>query len=151
VQVDSAPSCAHSEGLVGKFLHGLCSKCTQKVKSSAGFAYCSDASDPKGWDVNCVNQAKALCTNPADRMTPSHNECSTGAALNAYSSGCTLAVCMDPATAYCCAPGGTWDATCSNAANSGKCQFAKKACSFGPACFSGLCFSQPTTTGTNTF
>jgi len=139
VQVDSAPACAHSELVTGKWLHRRCSTCTSQVP-----AYCTDPTDSRGWDANCVASAKALCTT-SWMMSSSHGECTVGSGLDRYDSGCTLAVCLDPAHASCCTSGRTtWSADCVAAADS-KCKFAKN----GGSPMFGFCMSQPTTTGGN--
>ncbi len=127
VWVDSTPACAHSELAAGKWLHRGCSTCTSRVP-----AYCTDPADSRGWDANCVMQAKSLCTS-AQRMA-THSECATGAGLQKYDSGCTLQVCLDPAFASCCNTGSTaWTSACVNAASS-KCASASN----GPSHF-GFC------------
>jgi hypothetical protein len=147
VTVDSTPACAHSELLTGKWLHDNCNDCTRLVASH--LPYCSNPADSRGWDSACVDKAKVVCT--ATQRMVTHSECTTGPALNLYDSGCTLAVCLNPATSHCCAPGGTWDASCTAAANGAACSFAKKACTgFGGSCLLGLCAGQPTTVGTTT-
>ncbi len=138
VWVDSTPACSHSEFLVGKWLHHSCSTCAAKVP-----AYCSSPTDSRGWDAACVASAKSVCT--PTQMMSTHGECTTGANLTLFDSGCTLAVCLDPAYASCCSPGSaSWTSTCSNAANS-KCGFAKKT---SGGILLGICASQPVTSGT---
>ncbi len=107
VNIDSTPACAHSEFVVGKWLHERCSPCTRKVA-----AYCNDPADARGWDEGCIVQAKQLCT-PGERMA-AHGECTVGAALSPYDSGCTLAVCLEDPS--CCGAGG-WTAACVQAAD----------------------------------
>ncbi len=161
VYVDSTPSCSHSEFVTGKWLHDNCDTCTALV--TFALPYCSNPADSRGWDSACVAKANEICST-TQKMT-THGECTTGPALTAYDSGCTLAVCLNPATSYCCAAGGAWDAGCVAAADSSACSFAKKPCGTSQSCLAtGLCTSQPfivgnaltggtftsgTTTGTN--
>jgi hypothetical protein len=116
IYVQSVPACAHSEYTVGKWLHPECSTCTGRVGG-----YCTDPTDPRGWDQGCVDFAKAvasysfdLCESSEERMA-AHSECTAGAALGTYDSGCTLTVCMSNPS--CCSPWGTWSAACVDAAN----------------------------------
>jgi hypothetical protein len=117
VHVDSTPACAHGELTGGKWLNEGCSQCTNRVTyadwtSTGGYpyAYCTDPAGP-GWDANCVAKAQAVC--PAAELMTSHSECTAGAALGIYESGCALKVCLgDPS---CC--NGSWSSTCVAAAN----------------------------------
>jgi ADYC domain/Pentapeptide repeats (8 copies) len=110
IAVKSAPMCSHSEFKTGKFLRADCSPCTAAVPS-----YCTDPSNPLGWDQACVNAAlsSSTCTNTANRMAL-HSECTVGAALEPFDTGCTLQVCSsgDPTVAHCCSNGAQWDQAC---------------------------------------
>ncbi len=134
VSIDSTPACSHTEHTVGKWLHVRCSSCTARVP-----AYCSEPNDPRGWDANCVAQAQSSQCSSTQRMG-THSECTTGQGLDKLDSGCTLAVCLDPAYASCCDTTSptAWTSTCRAAANS-KCKFAKN--SNGGNSFIGLCDS----------
>jgi hypothetical protein len=94
VMIDSAPACAHSERTVGKWLqtHDLfsagCSTCIQTV---AGYnAACSSATGK--WDASCVALALQHCG--SSTMMTAHGECTTGAALPKYATGCTLKLAL---------------------------------------------------------
>jgi len=109
IWVDSARACAHTEQTVGKWLNAECNGCVRQV-----YPYCRDAHDPRGWDAACVARAAAVCNGAT---MASHAECSTGAPLGKFDTGCTLAVCLDPANASCCDPNGAWSAACVAAVN----------------------------------
>jgi hypothetical protein len=116
VSIDSTPACAHSELQRGKWMHDLCSPCTQHVAAVA--PHCSDPSDVRGWDAECVSQAlnSSVCST-ADRMAV-HSECLGGMALSKLDTGCTLRVCLDPSFAGCCGSLLTgWSQSCVAAAN----------------------------------
>jgi hypothetical protein len=113
LQIESTPSCAHSEFEVGKWLHSSCSACTD---SAAIPAYCTDPNDSRGWDAGCV--AAASTCNYTTKMAPTHGECTTGVGMNKYDSGCTLALslkgyagCFDTTNIS------GWSSTCVAAAN----------------------------------
>lgn len=111
VRIDSTTACAHSELTVGKWLHGHCNSCTNDMS-----AYCTNPADPRGWDANCVAEAASRCTATDPPMT-AHSECTTGAALPKFATGCTLRVCNERPS--CCnSTGGTWDSTCASTAAS---------------------------------
>jgi hypothetical protein len=116
VYVDSVPACGHSEYTVGKWLHSDCTYCAGKMP-----AYCNDPADPRGWDQGCVDYVKANDDQPwhvcygADNVMSTHSECTTGAALGKYDTGCTIAVCASNSS--CCSPSGTWSQACVDAAN----------------------------------
>lgn len=109
IRIDSARACAHTEQTRGKWLNRECSGCARDV-----YPYCTDPSDPRGWDAGCVARAASLCSG---RTMAVHSECTTGANLDKYDTGCTLAVCLDPANADCCSPTGAWTAACVAAAD----------------------------------
>ncbi|MBA2538332.1 MAG: hypothetical protein H0V17_01750 [Deltaproteobacteria bacterium] len=118
VSIDSTPACAHSEQMVGKWLHESCSSCTNAVKYSewtwtAGYTY-AHCTDPQGggWDSSCVAKAQQVCS-PASQ-TASHNECTVGAGLDKFDTGCTLQVCLENES--CCTANG-WTSDCVAAAN----------------------------------
>jgi hypothetical protein len=101
--VDSARACAHTEQTVGKWLNRRCGSCVNQV-----YPYCSNPDDKHGWDAACVARANEVC---ASTMA-AHSECVTGASLDKFDSGCTLAVCLDDKYADCCSPHGSWSARC---------------------------------------
>jgi hypothetical protein len=113
--VRSAPMCAHSEYKTGKWLHHECSPCAGAVP-----AHCNDPASSLGWNQTCVNAAlnSATCTNTSQRMAL-HSECTTGAALEPYDTGCTLQVCSTPGYASCCGnnPGDSWTQACASKAD----------------------------------
>jgi hypothetical protein len=117
VWIDSTPACGHSEQTLGKFLHHQCSACTREMWDTISaadqtLAHCF--APPGRWDEPCVAAATG-CSQPTMAQ---HGECTagtTGAALSIYDSGCTIAVCSDPAHASCCSTG--WGSACVEAAN----------------------------------
>jgi hypothetical protein len=109
IWVDSARACAHTEQTVGKWLNRECASCVRQV-----YSYCSNPADPRGWDAGCVSRAASVC---GTNTMAVHSECTTGAHLDKYDSGCTLAVCLDPAHADCCSATGQWSAACVAAAD----------------------------------
>jgi hypothetical protein len=114
IRVSSTPGCAHSEQTVGSWLHRDCSRCTEQISADPAYGYCTDPTDPTGWDLACTVRA-AQCTGA---QMASHSECTTGRSLQKYDSGCTLSLCLDPAYADCCALDKLgWSATCVAAAN----------------------------------
>jgi hypothetical protein len=72
--------------------------------------------------VNFANTSRTLnyrqCYYAGSRMAE-HSECTVGHGLGKYNTGCTIAVCMDPQYAGCCADGvvNAWSASCVAAAN----------------------------------
>lgn len=109
LHVSSTPGCAHTELMVGKWLHPSCSPCTSLVPD-----YCNDPT--KRWDEGCVKAA--LSCAPADRMSSTHSECTTGAGLSMYTSGCTLAMSMKGyASCFDENNPSAWTSTCVAAAN----------------------------------
>jgi hypothetical protein len=110
IRVDSARACAHSEQTVGKWLNRECNACVAQV-----YPYCSDPYDPRGWDAACVARAADVC---GSSTMAGHSECTTGAGLYRFDTGCTLAVCMDTAYSGCCNPLiKSWSSACVAAAN----------------------------------
>jgi hypothetical protein len=108
VWVASAPSCAHSEWMRGRFINQGCN----------GNCYFADVMPscfrPTGsWTQTCVDYATQHCS-VANHMTP-HSECTTGVALPKYGSQCTLILSADSSLAKCFATG--WDSDCVIAAN----------------------------------
>jgi hypothetical protein len=102
--------------MVGKWLAPSCSKCTP-AESSPVPDYCNDPLDSRGWDAGCV-QAALSCP-VADRMSPTHSECTTGAGLSKYTSGCTLKMSMKGyASCFNTSSATAWTAACVSAANS---------------------------------
>jgi hypothetical protein len=131
--VDSVPACGHSEYTVGKWLHHECTRCTDGVP-----AYCTDPADPRGWDQACVDYVKAndnstyqVCYG-ADKVMSTHSECTPGAALRKYDTGCTMTVCASNAS--CCSPSGLWSQTCVDTANA-TCKGGRES---GPRGFCGV-------------
>lgn len=126
IGIDMTTGCSHNERQRGKWLHQACAPCAGQVgrsstwNSTTGYTYynyCVTPSDPRGWDDACVAQANSICA--PSSFSASHKECLAGSSLPKASTGCSLAVCLDPATSYCCKasdPRG-WDAACTLAAN----------------------------------
>jgi hypothetical protein len=115
IWIDSTTACSHSERTIGKWLHPRCGTCIVKNASMIP-SYCTDPQDPRGWDSTCVARANTYCTGAAELPMTSHGECTTGAGLPKYATGCTLRVCND--YPGCCGPTGSWTSTCVNAAKS---------------------------------
>lgn len=112
VSIDSTPVCAHSELTIGAYLHLGCSQCTQIVHNhgatptAAGpYVYCTQPGSR--WDAACVQVAQAQC--PASQRMAPHSECSQGAGIGQFASGCALQVELDIAHEYCAT---TWDSGC---------------------------------------
>jgi hypothetical protein len=120
VHVDSTPACAHGEQTTGKFLHHQCSGCTKALFESGdpNLEHCTRGGGE--WDERCIAASAALCStsqaSPVATMTR-HGECTAGPGLSLYDTGCTIAVCGNPAYASCCTPAG-WTASCVTAASS---------------------------------
>ncbi|HEX7844064.1 MAG TPA: ADYC domain-containing protein [Kofleriaceae bacterium] len=122
VAIDSTPVCAHSELMVGTWLHRGCSSCAEAVRSYGiytdpvtlatvvPYAYCTQAGNR--WDSGCVQVAQTQCT-ASQRMAP-HSECVTGAGIGKFATGCSVRVELDSAHAYCAT---SWDSKCISAAN----------------------------------
>ncbi len=115
LDVESAPSCAHTEYEIGKWLHWQCSDCT----GNPGIPrYCTEPADPHGWDSECVAAATRVCTNTGTRMSPTHGECTTGVGLDKYDSGCTLGLSLRGyASCFMTWSSSAWSSTCVAAAN----------------------------------
>jgi hypothetical protein len=126
VYIDSTPVCAHSELVTGTYLHLACSTCTAAVHDyevlihnlhtgvttiTYPYQYCTLPGNH--WDAGCVQAAQSLCT-ASQRMAP-HSECTTGAAIGKFASGCVLQAESDGAHDYCSQS--TWDSNCVSRAN----------------------------------
>lgn len=108
VSIDSTPVCAHAELTVGTWLHPGCSPCAAIV---SGFrASCTQPG--QRWDATCVQLAQAHCT--ASQRMASHSECTAGAGIGEFASGCALQVELDIAHEYCAT---SWDSGCASTAN----------------------------------
>jgi hypothetical protein len=113
LSVMSSPACAHTELMVGKWLGPGCSRCTSSETGPVP-AYCNDPT--QSWDAGCVSAA--LKCAPADRMSSTHSECTPGAGLHQYTSGCTLAMSMKGyASCFNEANATAWTTSCVAAAN----------------------------------
>jgi hypothetical protein len=138
VSIDSTPACAHSELILGTWLHRDCSSCTSKLSANSATRYCTLPTSTQGWDQTCVDAATSLCTT-SERMT-THGECTTGRGLKKYATACTLDVCSDPAYASCCDTAlgplsfKRWTSSCVAAANT-KCVTP----GYRPAILDGFC------------
>ena len=118
VFIASTGGCAHSDLMPGRWLHPECSACASKVfdyqrNAVTGvrpFEHCGTASG--SWDAQCQSVAASVCT-AADRVS-AHGECTTGAGLPKYTTGCTARVQRTPAYSYCAT---SWDAACVAEAN----------------------------------
>jgi hypothetical protein len=125
--VESTTACSHDETTLGRTLHESCSPCTKRIAELDAppwtYRHCTSFS-PDGWDAACVSRAQAVCNEPSptlvhDRMAM-HSECTTGMALNALDTGCTLKVCSE--NAACCDTASplaknAWGAACVEVAN----------------------------------
>lgn len=142
VRIASTTGCSHSELTVGKWLHPHCSLCAALVP-----AECNDPAH--GWDSDCVQAAKSVCTS---HLT-SHSECNTGTSsepLDIMATGCTLSVCSTEGFESCCTT--AWTSTCVNAAKS-ICKGGQEGASrFANFCSPGIIVNPlplpPTTTNT---
>jgi len=108
VSVDTTTTCQHDETTQGAAMDFRCSACTTKFWNTA-HARCITRGER--WDDRCVKAARDMCT-AGERMA-AHSECTTGGALYAFDSACTLRVCASNAS--CCTSG--WTSTCTAAAN----------------------------------
>jgi hypothetical protein len=111
--------------MTGAWLHSACSTCTAVVHDQSftlinrqtgavtityPYRYCT--SPGNRWDAGCVQAAQAYCA-ASQRMAP-HSECTTGAGIGKYASGCALTVELINGDEDCAM---AWDSHCVDAAN----------------------------------
>ena len=115
LRIDSTTGCAHSERTTGKWLSKRCSACTARIGNTPGLEHCTDSLSVNGkWDSACVSAVNTVCgASPAAATMASHNECTTGAALPKFATGCTFTVCQLDSS--CC--NSSWTSTCVALAN----------------------------------
>jgi hypothetical protein len=120
ISVDSTTACSHSELSRGKYLSRNCSTCAATISKIPELAHCTDATIVNGWDNDCVAAAQQMCLNADGSAVPTqspltlHGECTVGAKLDRFSTGCTMRVCSNPSYASCCS--NAWTAACTQAA-----------------------------------
>ena len=95
-------TCAHDECTTGDALDATCSSCVASV--CANDPYCCDTN----WNSFCVDGARDLCGLCGTVSPCSHDECTTGAALDPSCSTCVETVCNDDP--YCCST--SWNGYC---------------------------------------
>jgi len=140
LSVESTTACAHDELTLGRTLHKNCSDCTRRIHELEAYPWTYShclSFDVNGWDESCRQRALEVCNAPSaslpyDRMAR-HSECTTGAALDRFDTGCTLKVCgQNPS---CCDTAGplakdAWNDSCVALANA-KCFGGQEAVNVG--------------------
>lgn len=94
--------CSHSECDQGAPLADGCSDCVTTVCAADAVCCATD------WDAICVAEATDMCPGLCTAGGCAHDECQTGAPLDAGCSACATAVCGTDS--FCCTT--NWDATC---------------------------------------
>jgi hypothetical protein len=103
--------CSHPIAEIGPALSSSCSPVVAAVCSMSGRAYCCDATNPTGWDKECMVQAVMnVAANPTGN-TNAHHVLHAGGPLTQGGTGtCTDTVCNQSGMSYCCT--NQWDSGC---------------------------------------